>query len=94
MPEAKPDCRPTPDLCMHKAAHWMPGPLEMWTYGCPSCGLRGSGFTLEAAKTLFGIRAEKIKVKALLEKPLSKRTEKDWTWIAYSPFGTGSWCGY
>jgi hypothetical protein len=35
------------------------------------------------------LRAEKIKVQALLAKPPEERTEKEWNIIAYSPFGTG-----
>lgn len=85
-----------PAQCTHCQACWRPYILGTWEYGCRSCGLRASGLTLEAAKTLFGLRAEKIKVRALMEKRVGGESlaAHEEAMIAYSPFGTASRCGY
>lgn len=83
-----------PAACSHCQACWSPGPLGLWSYGCRTCGLRATGVTLDAAKTLFGLRAERVKIEAIKRKAPEEMTDADWTWLAYSPFGSGSWCGY
>jgi hypothetical protein len=83
-----------PASCPHREACWTPVEFGCWRYLCSRCGLEAFGLTLPAAKTLFGLKAEKAKVEAIKAKPPPQRTPEDWTWLHYSPFGNASKCGY
>jgi hypothetical protein len=82
--------------CSHNEAVWKPAPFGCWLYFCLPCGLEAFGLTLPAAKTLFGVKAEKLKAESLREK-LGRGealTDSEQAFFAYSPFGSASRCGY
>ena len=85
-----------PSQCDHSQACWQPEAFGCWKYSCSLCGLEAFGLTLPAAKTLFGVRAEKVKVASLVARREAgeKLTTREEAIVAYSPFGTASRCGY
>ena len=85
-----------PASCPHNESCWHPEAFGCWRYVCRVCSLEAFGLTLPAAKTLFGVKAEKAKAEGLRRKLEAgeKLTEGEEAFYAYSPFGSASRCGY